>query len=103
VKSASAKELLVRDSGPFGAARSREQVNETLFHWLVPPAPGAVESAGADIALIAIDHEGDTSSSGADLIEIAPFPYAGRPTQAPLQHFRRFGICSGRSKNAARR
>jgi len=67
------EELAVRDGGHLRRCTlARVERRNALSLDLCRRLQAAVESAGADIALIAIDHEGDTFSSGADLKEIAP-------------------------------
>lgn len=66
-------ELVVRDDGhlrrcTLGRVNRRNALSLDLCLRL----QAAVQSAGEAIALIVIDHEGDTFSSGADLKEIAP-------------------------------
>ena len=69
----SGDELVVRDHGHLRSCTlARVQRRNALSLDVCRRLEAAVESAGADIALIAINHEGDTFSSGADLKEIAP-------------------------------
>lgn len=69
----SGDELVVRDHGHLRSCTlARVNRRNALSLELCRHLEDAVESAGADIALITIGHEGDTFSSGADLKEIAP-------------------------------
>lgn len=69
----SAEELVVRDGGHLRRCTlARAERRNALSLELCRRLQAAIESAGADVAVIAIDHEGDTFSSGADLKEIAP-------------------------------
>ncbi|PYO60107.1 MAG: enoyl-CoA hydratase/isomerase family protein [Chloroflexi bacterium] len=66
-------DVLVRDEGPLRRCTlARVARRNALSLDVCRQLQSAVESAREDIALIAIDHEGDTFSSGADLREIAP-------------------------------
>ena len=66
-------ELLVRDEGPLRRCTlARSHRRNALSRELCDQLQTAIESAAKDIALLVIDHEGDTFSSGADLTEVAP-------------------------------
>ena len=74
MKAAPPGDVLIRDDGHVRTCTlARTGRRNALSLELCRNLQAAVESAGADISVIVLDHEGDTFSSGADLKEIAPF------------------------------
>jgi len=65
--------LVVNDEGALRRCTlARVERRNALSQQLCTELESAIESAAPDIALVTIDHEGDTFSSGADLRELVP-------------------------------
>jgi enoyl-CoA hydratase/carnithine racemase len=73
MSSAPDNELLIHDEGPLRRCTlARTNRRNALSRELCAQLQSAIKSVAPEIALVGIDHLGDTFSSGADLREVAP-------------------------------